>query len=210
VTSNSDWVVPAGFRDRRWGVFDMGDKHMQDIPYFVAIDEEMDNGGREALLHYLLNFDLSQVDLHTVPKTAARLEQQLESMSPEEAWWLETLTRGMLPPLPGGAGLDVCSCEDMFERYVAHAKVQGVGRRAISTKLGMFLHKQLGAQLQIVRPANPNGKRIRCYQLPSLATCRELFEARLGQTIDWGVEEGKTEYWGYDQNWNSVHSGGTT
>ena len=94
VTGNPDWMVPAGFRERRWAVFDMGEDHMQDHAYFAAIDHEMDNGGREALLHYLLNFDLSQVDLRTIPKTAALLDQQIESMTPEQAWWFETLMQG--------------------------------------------------------------------------------------------------------------------
>ena len=79
VTGNPDWMVPAGFKERRWAIFDMGEDHMQDHAYFAAIDHEMNNGGREALLHYLLNFDLSQVDLRTIPKTAALLDQQIES-----------------------------------------------------------------------------------------------------------------------------------
>ena len=91
VTGNPDWMVPAGFRERRWAVFDMGEDHMQDHAYFAAIDDEMDNGGREALLHYLLNFDLKQVNLRIIPKTAALLDQQIESMTPEQAWWFDTL-----------------------------------------------------------------------------------------------------------------------
>ena len=58
VCGNPNWLIPAGFKERRWAVFDMGEDQMQDHPYFAAIDHEMDNGGREALLHYLLNFDL--------------------------------------------------------------------------------------------------------------------------------------------------------
>ena len=50
VTGNLDWMIPAGFKDRRWAVFDIGEAHMQDNAYFAAIDEEMNNGGREALL----------------------------------------------------------------------------------------------------------------------------------------------------------------
>ena len=80
VTGNPDWMVPAGFRDRRWAIFDIGEDQMQDNAYFAAIDEEMNNGGREALLHYLLNFDLTQVNLRVIPKTAALLDQQIESM----------------------------------------------------------------------------------------------------------------------------------
>ena len=38
VTGNPDWMVPAGFRDRRWAVFDIGEDTMQDNAYFAAID----------------------------------------------------------------------------------------------------------------------------------------------------------------------------
>ena len=102
VTGNPDWLIPAGFKERRWAVFDMGEDHMQDHAYFAAIDHEMNNGGREALLHYLLNFDLSQVNLRSIPKTAALLDQQIESLTPEQAWWLDTLMSGVLPPRSPG------------------------------------------------------------------------------------------------------------
>ena len=96
VSGNPDWLVPAGFKDRRWAIFDIGEEHMQDNAYFAAIDHEMNNGGREALLHYLLNFDLSQVNLRVIPKTAALLDQQIESMTPEQAWWLRDADEGII------------------------------------------------------------------------------------------------------------------
>ena len=49
VTGNPDWLVPAGFEERRFAVLEIGEAHMQDKAYFAAIDEQMDNGGREAL-----------------------------------------------------------------------------------------------------------------------------------------------------------------
>ena len=81
VTGNPDWLIPAGFKERRWAVFDMGEEHIQDTDYFAAIDHEMNNGGREALLHHLLNFNLSQVNLRSIPMTAALLDQQIESLN---------------------------------------------------------------------------------------------------------------------------------
>src|SRR5262249_49921930 len=74
VSGNPDWMVPAGFKERRWAVFDIGEGHIQDKPYFAAIDHEMDNGGREALLHYLLNFDLKQVDLRRSEEHTSELQ----------------------------------------------------------------------------------------------------------------------------------------
>jgi hypothetical protein len=123
VSGNPDWIVPAGFGERRWAVFDIGQDHVKDLAYFAAIDHEMNNGGREALLHYLLNFDLSQVDLRTIPKTAALLE--IESMTPEQAWWLETLMKGTLPsPRHGIDKPSICLRSDLFTHYLQHARSQ--------------------------------------------------------------------------------------
>ncbi len=51
VTGNEDWIVPASMEARRWGILDVGTDHMGDHAYFAAIKAELDNGGREALLH---------------------------------------------------------------------------------------------------------------------------------------------------------------
>jgi hypothetical protein len=199
VTGNPDWMVPAGFRERRWAVFDMSEEHMQDHAYFAAIDHEMANGGREALLHYLLDFDLSQVDLRTIPKTAALLDQQIESMTVEQSWWLDTLTRGELPPRPHGVNeVGVCPKDDLFARYILHARLQGANHRSIETKLGMFLSKQVGAELTTTRPRMEGKLGPRCYALPPLKDCRRLFSKALGQTLDWGSPEWESEEWQHE------------
>src|SRR5262249_23711802 len=104
-TGNPDWLVPAGFGEPRVAGMDVRDQHKEDHAYFAAIDTEMGNGGREALLHFLLNFDTSRVNLPTIPKTAALLDQKIASATPEEAWWLDVLRRG---ELPGHTGPNTC------------------------------------------------------------------------------------------------------
>ena len=188
VTGNLDWIVPAGFRDRRWAIFDIGEARMQDHKYFAAIDDEMANGGREALLHHLLNFDLSQVDLRTIPRTAALFDQQIESLTPEQAWWLDTLMRGTLPPaVPDTDDTPIkntCVRADLYASYVQHARLQGTNHRSIEVKIGMFLNNMLGTNMGETRLTVGN-KRPRCYVLPSLVVCREIFAEKMGQTIDW-------------------------
>ena len=182
VTGNPDWMVPAGFRERRWAVFDMGEDHMQDHAYFAAIDHEMDNGGREALLHHLLNFDLSagRPADHPEDRGAAGPADRV-SMTAEEAWWLDTLMSGELPPKPRGINeLHTFLREDLYERYVRHAQLQGVSHRSIETKLGMFLHKQLGAELKNTRP---------CRRRPSasaVTSCRRSGSAAGSSPRSWG------------------------
>ena len=147
VTGNPDWIVPAGFGERRFAVFDVGEKHMQDIPYFKAIVDEQNNGGREALLHYLLHFDLSRVKLREIPKTTALLEQIIETATPEQAWWFNTLKRGALPA--GCAEARACPRSTLFRHYIRHAKLQGVARRAIEVKTACPSTSMSG---QILRP----------------------------------------------------------
>ena len=58
MASNEDWIVPAGENERRYAVFDVPDTKMQDLEYFAANADQMDNGGYEAML-----FDLRRRDL---------------------------------------------------------------------------------------------------------------------------------------------------
>lgn len=186
VTGNPDWLVPAGFEERRFAVLDVGEDHMEDHPYFAAIDAEMDDGGREALLDYLLHFDLKSVDLRTIPKTAALLDQKLSSLTPEQGWWLDTLVRGELP-----WGIDEpgrCPASRLFDRYVKHAQRHGTRRRAIETQLGFFLRKSAPGSDKTkgtYRDANGNDRVGTIYVFPPLDKCREAFAQALKQKVAW-------------------------
>jgi hypothetical protein len=79
MSSNSDWVVPAGADARRYFMLDVSDAQKQRSEYFRAIAEQMDSGGREALLHYLLTRDLSAFDVRQVPQTEALADQKRHS-----------------------------------------------------------------------------------------------------------------------------------
>jgi Family of unknown function (DUF5906) len=195
VGSNADWVVPAGLEERRFAVFDVGEDHMQDGAYFAAIDEEMNNGGREALLHHLLNFDLSTVDLRVIPKTAGLAEQKVSSLTHEYAWWQDTLSRGELPwgcDAPGE-----CPTNRLFDCYIKHAKRQGAPRRAIETKIGMFLHKVAPGMVKDDGWYSCDGKTLvlgLTYRFPPLAECRAAWAKKMQARLTWhGAEEWRTE-----------------
>ena len=89
----------------------------------------------------------------------------------------------MLPPKPPGVNeLHTFLREDLYTRYIRHAQLQGVSHRSIETKLGMFLHKQLGAGLKDKRPyrrhrAPPLLRAAAAQGLPQ-ALCREAGAAR--------------------------------
>jgi hypothetical protein len=181
ITGNPDWMVPAGWEERRFCVLDAGEKHMKDHPYFAAIDEEMNNGGREALLHHFLNFDLSGINLRETPKTNALLDQKVASFSVEQDWWFDVLHRGELPKLENG-----CECLKLELHASYLRRMEKVGRRgsprATETKLGMFLSKVVGPGLdKNVR----DDKRRYLYRFPPLKECRERFAKLTQSTIAW-------------------------
>ena len=60
MTSNEEWVVPAGKDERRFAVLDVDPRCAQHHEYFAEMDLEMANGGLAHLLADLLAFDLGE------------------------------------------------------------------------------------------------------------------------------------------------------
>lgn len=97
LASNGDWVVPAGPHERRFFVLDVSDARQQDNAYFGSIAADLEDGGYENLLHYLLNYDLSDFDVRKVPWTESLSDQIERGLSPAEELIHEALQTGQLP-----------------------------------------------------------------------------------------------------------------
>jgi hypothetical protein len=97
MSSNSVWVIPAGADARRYFVLDVGDAQIQNSEYFAAVVEQMGTGGREALLHELLQEDLSDFNVRVVPQTEALAEQKAYSRRGVDALVEIIAQDGMLP-----------------------------------------------------------------------------------------------------------------
>jgi hypothetical protein len=191
VTSNENWVVPASFDERRFAIIDMGEGRKDDNSYFAAIDCEMKKGGREALLHHLLNFDLSKVNLRVIPRTSALLDQQIHSSSSEQAWWLDVLQRGKLPSM---SAPNECAKSHIFDSYIRHATRQGTRHRSTEVMIGKFLHSYVGPTLATVRhefkvQGTDKATRERYYVFPPLSECRAYFAKKLRQDLNWDDPE---------------------
>jgi hypothetical protein len=196
VTGNPRWIVPAGLEERRFPVLDIGDAHREDHQYFAAIQSQMDNGGREALLYYLLHFDTTSVNLRSIPKTDALLEQKISSMSAEQLWWFGILSNGRLPPQKSGRRL--IGKQFLFDHYINQSRQIGVSRRSSEIMVGRFLNKTV-PDLQtkrrvwfIVRDRDEEGDgrggagfEGDAYLFPDLSKCRGAFQDMVNQDIDW-------------------------
>jgi hypothetical protein len=176
ITSNADRIVPAGMEERRFAVLDVGTAHMQDHAYFGAMLTQLQNGGYEALLHYLLNFDLGQVNLRQIPETTALFEQKIASLSPKQAWLLDILSTGKLPGDFEGTGQS--PTRSIFDHYIRFAQNIGARHRGIETELGIFLKKHIPDLKKYKRfytDEHDIAHEGMVYQFPPLAQCRESF-----------------------------------
>jgi hypothetical protein len=140
MASNDDHVVPASGDERRYLVLDVGTEKQQQSAYFKAIDEQMEKGGREALLHLLRTMDLSDYDHRTVPQTAALREQKELSLGSEEDWWYHKLQDGVIFEQDREWPVDVRK-EQLYEDYNQYTKRWNVTRRGNQTSLGRFMSK---------------------------------------------------------------------
>jgi hypothetical protein len=181
MTSNEDWVVPAGKDERRFVVLNVDPRCAQHHEYFADMTDELDHGGRARLLYDLLHFDIAKVQLRQIPRTSALLEQKLSSMDSVEDWWKNRLDDGMLTHSEPWS--EVMTKDELYNDYVREAEKVGIYRRKTKEAFGKTL-KELVPGLQPVRPRG-DGKRLQSYSIPPLEECRAAFEARLGQPIDW-------------------------
>lgn len=95
IFGNDEWVVPASSDERRFAVFEVGEKRRRDRKFFGEIKDGMkDNQGDQLLFQYLSDFDLSSVDVNEAPQTDALQTQKEHSLGPLESWWHSSLEAG--------------------------------------------------------------------------------------------------------------------
>lgn len=93
IASNSDWVIPAGQDSRRWLVLDVPGTHANDVEYFNTIQDELENGGKEALIYDLMNREITS-NLRHAPETKALQDQRILNTQQDTVlnWWVRCLT----------------------------------------------------------------------------------------------------------------------
>jgi phage/plasmid-associated DNA primase len=186
VASNNNWVIPAALEERRFLALEVDDRYMQDKAYFKALFDQMDNGGREAMLKDLLEYELTGVDLRTIPRTKALMDQILNSMNPVGKFWFDRLKDGSLGTIEDGWAGKVES-EALYDYYIEFAGKIGDRYKVSESQFGKEI-KELCPAVDRKKIKKDNGQG-RAYHLffPSLEECRKLFEARVDIEIDWEV-----------------------
>lgn len=186
IASNEDWVVPATMDERRFAIFNVLDDHVGDLAYFKALYEELDNGGRAAMLHDLLNMDLG--DWHPrqeVPCTEGLRDQIRQSERPEVATLREILELGQCP----GTRSDLNDQNELLfpdfkERVVRHAYGRNVTdvamANSVKNRLPVIQADNNGTKFVAYneQSGKPMTRRVKRYVLDDLEACRQAFDPK--------------------------------
>ena len=194
IASNSPWVIPAGVDERRFLALRVSEDKKQDHKYFQKLRDEMDNGGREAMLFDLLRMDISGVNLRKAPRTETLFDQIIRSEDSVFKFWYDILSNGKLHAYsPGWFELDAYSREwdkvlvqDFYDRYCAYAKNLGDHYPMPDSLFGKRL-RELCPDIKKCRPGK-DGSRAWEYKFPSLDECRKTFESIVNFEIDWSAD----------------------
>lgn len=96
IASNENWVVPVGQTDRRFAIFDMTSMDNRSDDALNRVWDELNTGGPEALLEYLLNERGTPQDIRmsNIPHTQAKEYQKAKALGPVERVWVDWITQG--------------------------------------------------------------------------------------------------------------------
>lgn len=173
ISSNNAWTVPAGPRARRFCVTDVSEEHLQDHDYFGAIEQETDNGGREALFHLLLNRNIENFNPRKIPVTEALNDMKKQTMAGTPAeFYYSLLERGTLDHYDSEWKSRLAK-ETMHADYCAFAN--SVPRKSTQTQLGMALKKLCPHIKDCLVPSNIGGISKRGWDFGDLKKCRDAF-----------------------------------
>ncbi len=185
IAANADWVVPLGMGDeRRFLMLDVGILAQRNTEYFKQMQEQLDNGGYEALLAYLLEYKYEEALPRSILQTQALQDNKIYSMPDELKWWHECLIKGKIGDYNLGEGTESNYLETnkFFEAYYKWCERMRYNPHAFN-----ILPKKFKGVLDFNKKERLglDSKREQFYHLFPLAALRQQFEIFLGYAINW-------------------------
>ena len=203
--TNASQSAPVELDDRRFVPLTASNKRVGDFAYWEALEAERRGTGPAALLHYLLNVQLTR-NLRETPKTKELLDQKLQGLDDLGRFARELLMRAK-HSLDLGTNLEtggrrtallefdgVADTKAVHVFYLDFCKrnqlrfPRSVDALAIGLRRYFQLTKREARADEKVR-WSLEGKRVRVYALPTLLEARKSFEKALGGPVEWPGKE---------------------
>lgn len=186
ILGNEDWLVPATEDERRFAVFTVGEGRKQDHKFFKDMRVGMEKGGYALLLRYLLDFDLSTVDVDRAPSTAGLVDQKIQTLDPLGQWWRESLIEGRLMGSDFAEGwsntVPKKGIRDAYQRFAAERKMSGWNSSVVSESHFSRSLKKFSPSLLFGRN-RLEGSLTPTYSFSDLDVVREEWKSYCGELI---------------------------
>jgi hypothetical protein len=198
ILGNERWMVPATADERRFAVFDIGEKRRGDTKFFYDMRKNMEAGGYKYLLRYLIDYKID-ADINIAPNNTALLNQKIEALGPMQQWWRDCLEEGYILgyPVGGESWPQDMGCEDLRAAFYRDCKDRGIRSWLPSaTAFGREILPLTWAHHYRKRDGNDLHYR---YKIPTLEDCRAKWDKMYGMKSQWPVvEELSDEGYGLD------------
>ena len=178
--SNSDFYKATDRDDRRDFVLRVSDAYKGDHDYWIALHNEIKNGGIEALVRVLLKADLSSFNVREKPHTNELMRQKLKSLSPVQQWWFECLSHGEVII---GAGWPTFISTESAIKGVCDMPGSRASHKPAAIEFAQLLKEFCPSSSK--KQVTLDGARQRGFVLPSLKQARVDFANYMGGEMTW-------------------------
>ena len=141
----------------------------------------MEQGGYAHLLRYLMDFDISKIDVNQAPSTEALLDQKLMSLEPIQRWWFDCLRTEVIRESEfGNVWPDDILTDTLRKACQRYCQLSNI--RTWSPN-----DKEFGRALSTMAPSIKRKRKADgyIYQLPSVEALRIEFGKFIGHDVDW-------------------------
>ena len=190
ATSNNEFFGQVDADDRRFVFLSVSDRYQNDLPYFDVVHKAIDDDlCMSAMVHDLLQLDLTNFNPRQRPKTSEHLNQRLQSLSGFKRFLYEKLRLGQSPTDTDYRNWDegfvsTAELKDGFYKYDPQAQRY---RPLQDDQMATTFKKCCPSATRARR--NLQGGKQRGYVLPALTVARKEFASHLGSDIDWDVPD---------------------
>jgi hypothetical protein len=175
MTTNHEHAVQSGVQDRRFFVLEVSAHKAQDATWFAPLYADLDSGGAEEILWFLLRVKLSGWHPRSLPKTRASIEQQRFSADSISQWAQACIDAdnivGSQISYPLNALRPTNVLYDAYKAYWKHHPANAVVfGKALTQMFGEPTRQKVGNL-----PGRP-----RTYKVPDADTWQRALDKRLG------------------------------
>ena len=196
ASSNREHFSHVEVDDRRSLIVKVSKSRLGDRAYFSDLAAAIDDDTIiAAMVHDLMQRNLSQFDVRQRPLTQEHASQKIQSLQGFDRYWFEVLTNGRFGEESSGAyGWDerwkndgFISTKSLCERYRHYDKQ--------SQRFGSTQTKMIAKSLEKLSPSSKPARKMettgqsRGYKVPQLEVARREMETYLKCTIDWGDDD---------------------